>query len=94
MDSRGRLSYANRRSARAQPARDSIALHRFRAKLDIAAARSCFMCSAFVVPVSGRIPTLRAKLNTTWAGVALALAARLALLDWRSEDDVATPDSR
>ena len=38
------------------------------------------MCSAFVVPLSGRIPMLRAKLNTTWAGVALALAVRLALV--------------
>ncbi len=47
-------------------------------------ARSCFMCSALEVPVSGRIPILRAKLNTIWAGVALAFAAETRIRGWCS----------
>ena len=38
-------------------------------------ARSCFMCAALDVPVSGSIPTARAKLKMIWAGVAFNSAA-------------------
>ena len=39
-------------------------------------AKSCFICSGLEVPVSGRMPTARAKLKTICAGVTFARAAR------------------
>src|ERR1019366_9071348 len=63
-----------------QPAKDSIACIASGGSVRSRLARSCFMCSGSEVPVRGRIPTVRAKLNTIWAGVALAFAARLALV--------------
>ncbi len=42
-------------------------------------ARSCFMCSALEVPVSGSIPTAFAKRKTTCASVALQRLAMPAI---------------
>jgi hypothetical protein len=53
-----------------QPAIDSISRTSSADSASARAARSCFMCSGSDVPVSGSIPTARAKANTTWADVA------------------------
>ena len=48
-----------------QPDNDSIARTSSAESARSRAARSCFMCSASEVPVSGSMPTARAKRNTT-----------------------------
>jgi hypothetical protein len=58
---------------------DSIARTISRGSARSRLAKSCFMCSLLDVPVNGSIPTMRAKLNTTWAGVAFRLAAQPAI---------------
>jgi hypothetical protein len=55
---------SNSLSRHAQPAIDSMALTTSAGSFSSRLARSCFMCSALVVPVSGSISTACAKLNT------------------------------
>jgi hypothetical protein len=61
---------------------DSIARTISRGSARSRLAKSCFMCSLLDVPVNGSIPTMRAKLNTTWAGVAFTPAAKPAIRRW------------
>lgn len=61
-----------------QPISDSMACASAGESASSRLARSCFIWVRSDVPVSGSMPMMRAKPNTTWAGVAFAREARSA----------------